>query len=64
MFRQQAFEIRARLRVITSLSQRERATFDGIRIRNLRQRHPQREQDTESADPEAMAIHSANASAR
>jgi hypothetical protein len=64
VFRQQAFEIRACLRVITGLSQRERASFDGVRVGNLRERHPQREKNTESADPEAIAIHSASASAR
>jgi hypothetical protein len=46
-FRNEPFEVGARLCVIARLSERERATFDGIRIRNLRQRNTEREDDGE-----------------
>jgi hypothetical protein len=42
-FRQQTFERRTRLYVIASLREFQRAAFDRIRIRHLRQRHTERD---------------------
>jgi hypothetical protein len=47
VFRQQTFEILTRLYVVAGLSERERATSDGTRIRNLRQRNAECEDDSQ-----------------
>ena len=53
-FREEPFEIRARLHVIAGLSERERTTFDRIGIRNLRQRNAEREEDGERSGRHAF----------